>query len=52
MKNSRDLPLSEALKEILNFFMGDIDYSELFVEVALDFIDGDPESIVRIGDTV
>ena len=42
MRENYELPLSEADNLILSFFEGDIESSELFIEIAVHMIEAAP----------
>ena len=47
MRGNHEMPLSEADNLILSFFEGDVESSELFIEIAAHMIDAVPGSLVR-----
>ena len=47
MRVNYELPLSEADNLILSFFEGDVESSELFIEIAAHMIDDVPGSLIR-----
>ena len=47
MRGNYELPLSRADNTILSFFEGNIEYSELFMEIAAHMIDAAPGSLIR-----
>ena len=47
MRGNHEMPLSEADNLILSFFEGDVESSELFIEIAAHMIDAVPSSLIR-----